>query len=115
VNRRWNSRLFRIPGNSAAQNVQLGWPSRLEIEEETRLRSRRQSVDCAGDLRRFVVGERDAAGARDVDRFLHRTLQQSAAERSLAQGSKRSTGESASSSDCGKEDELLPEIDVDPV
>jgi hypothetical protein len=95
MHRRCNTRRIRIPRNRAAKRGQLRRPARLEVEKKTRLGSGRQPVDRANDLRDFVGGERNSSCSGHVDYLLNRTLQKSAAKRSITQRSDRGSRESA--------------------
>ena len=85
MNRCWHTGLVRVARDRSAQDVELVWSASLEIEEKTGLGARWERVDSADDLRAFVGGKRNSAGARNIDYFLHGALEQAATEWLLAQ------------------------------
>ena len=113
MHRRRNPRRIPVARHRAAQRGQLRRPAPLEVDKKTRLGSGREPVDRANDLRRFVGWERNPSRSRHVDYFLNRTLQKSAAKRSITQRSDGSSRESACSGKSGDEDKLLPQIHLD--
>src|SRR5437762_9696776 len=115
VHWRGNSRRLGVARDSATQRSNLRRSTCLYIQQKAWLGARRERVDRTDGLRSFVGCEGDAAGARDVDDFLHCALQQTPAEWLLAQRAHGSARESARCSQSSDEDELLPQLELNVV
>src|SRR5258706_14717711 len=109
MHRRLDFLLVREPRDRTTEHINLGRRSCQKIEKQTRLRRRRQGIDRVHHAGFFVFWQGNTAGPTYRDRLAYRALDESRAERGVADWSDREPRQTPGGRDAREKDELRPQ------